>query len=387
MNKKYLLIVLLIFFFESFGQTVSKVRKVVSVMPQQTFYLNGGGRAIFGGKSRTYFQITLPKNTVSWYYTFTTKEGTKSTALNLVPQLARYFDPSGLTSLSLSAILSPTGSSSCDIYLMDRKNADAFLEKVDNWGGSFSYTISGSRQNFKNGTVEINDKVNGICYLGFKNPSGSTGINITFEVAAIVEETITDNTVWSEETKSRFKNDFYSNFKKQNVEDDLAKELSECIILNIISKKNPIEYDAMTSTERQIFLKEAFDLCNRKIDGNDSSEEQKAVNYGNLGWKSFENGEIDRCIDLSKKALTIDQNMGWVKANLGLCYLIKKQESIATDYYIEALSDIKALKLSSQRKQYLQAVIDDIDNAKKIYPDFNGNASIRSLFQDELLRR
>lgn len=134
-------------------------------------------------------------------------------------------------------------------------------------------------------------------------------------------------------------------------------------------------------------MKEAFDLCNRKIDGNDSSEEQKAVNYGNLGWKSFENGEIDRCIDLSKKALTIDQNMGWVKANLGLCYLIKKQESIATDYYIEALSDINALKVSSQRKQYLQAVIDDIDNAKKIYPDFNGNASIRSLFQDELLRR
>jgi len=258
MNKKYLLILLLIFFFESFGQTVSKVRKVVSVMPQQTFYLNGGGRAILGGKSRTYFQITLPKNTVSWYYTFTTKEGTKSTALNLVPQLARYFDPSGLTSLSLSAILSPTGSSSCDIYLMDRKNADAFLEKVDNWGGSFSYTISGSRQNFKNGTVEINDKVNGICYLGFKNPSGSTGINITFEVAAIVEETITDNTVWSEETKSRFKNDFYSNFKKQNVEDDLAKELSECIILNIISKKNPIEYDAMTSTERQIFFERGF---------------------------------------------------------------------------------------------------------------------------------
>lgn len=385
MKKKHLFIILLICSIGTFGQTSTKVRKVVSVMPQQTFYLNGGGRALLGGKSRTYFQIPLPKNTISWYYTFTTKEGTSSSALNLVPQLSKYFDPTGLTSLTLSAILAPTGSSSCDIYLMDRKNADAFLEKVDNWGGSFSYTISGSRQNFKNGTVEINDKVNGVCYLGFKNPSSSTGINITFEVAAIVEETVTDNTVWSEETKSRFKNDFYSNFKKQNVEDDLAKELSECLLLGILSKMNPTQYDVLSSIERQQFLKETFDLCNNKIAGNDSPEKEKATNYGNLGWKSFENGEIDKCIVLSKKALTIEQNIGWIKANLGLCYLIKSQETIATDYYIEALSDIKALKVSSQRKQYLQAVINDIDNANKIYPNFKGSPAIRSLFQDELL--
>jgi hypothetical protein len=104
--------------FTSFCQVISKTRKVVPVMPQQTFYLNGGTRATFGGTSRVYYLIQLPKNTVEWYYTFTTSQGkTENGSLNLLPQLTRLLDPSGLTAIVTSSILSPTGAMVCNILL------------------------------------------------------------------------------------------------------------------------------------------------------------------------------------------------------------------------------------------------------------------------------
>lgn len=175
-----------------YGQSIQKIRKIVQVMPQQTFFLNGGMRATFGGKSRVYYQIDLPKNTVEWYYIFSTsdEQSPNTKSLNLVPQLASLVDPSGGAGIILSAIMCPTGSKSCDIYLMNRDNASAFMNKVDNSGGKFYYSISGSRQNYRNGTIQIRDAIYGTYYLGFKNPSVSTGIAVTFEVAALVEEIV-----------------------------------------------------------------------------------------------------------------------------------------------------------------------------------------------------
>ena len=96
-------------------------------MTEQTAYLNGGVRASLGGKSRIIYQVDLPPNTVEWYYIFTAVESENSSpALDLVPQLTRALDPTGMTGILASSILSPTGSNSCDIYLLDRKNADAF---------------------------------------------------------------------------------------------------------------------------------------------------------------------------------------------------------------------------------------------------------------------
>ncbi len=167
-----------------------KVRKLVQVMTQQNFYLNSGGRALFGGKSRAFYEVTLPPNTVSWYYTFSTYPGqSPAPQIGLLGQASKLFDPTGLTADLVSAILRPTGSHVCDVYLMNAINTTAFINKVDQNGGRFQYFLSGSRENFRDGTVQVNDIVNGTLYLGFRNPSGVEGINIAFEVVAITEET------------------------------------------------------------------------------------------------------------------------------------------------------------------------------------------------------
>lgn len=288
------------------GQTVQKERKVVQVMTPQTFYLNGGTRATFGGKSRTWFNISLPQNTVEWYYSFTTTKGENSKAtIGLLSQLTRLYDPTGMTAIATNAILTPSGAGVCDIYLMDRKNADAFSEKVDNWGGTYYYQVTGSRENFKNGTVQIKDILTGNWCLGFKNPSSTEGISITFEVVAIVEET------------------------------------------KIIEK---------TETET------------------------KAEMFGGLGWKAYEKGEYDKCLELSKKALELNPNLGWVHNNIGLVYLIKGDYISAIDSYSTAIT---LFKKSDNPSHWFNEAIKDLKALIAKHGQLEGANDILEMLQNK----
>ena len=108
------------------------------------------------------------------------------------------------------------------------------------------------------------------------------------------------------------------------------------------------------------------------------------MTFGNLGWKSYENGDLEKAIEYSKKALTFDNSLGFVKANLGLFSLIKGEESSAMDFYVDAITDINKNKLTA--KKYLLAVLDDINQASKKYSNFRGYQAISDLINDELKR-
>lgn len=292
------------------SQEVLKTRKVVQVLTEQSFFLNGGMRASFGGLSRTYFEVKLPSNTVEWYYTITTIEGQppSGATLQLTSQLGKLVDPTGLTSLAISSIMVPTGAFVCDVFLMDHTNATAFINKVDLNGGTFKCYLTCSRQNFRSGAVGISDITKGTWYLGFRNPSTSTGIGIKLEVAAIVE------------------------------------------VIN----------------EEKL------------------AEKEKARNYGNLGWRSYENGDIDKCIEYSKKALQIDSTNGIFKSNLALCYLVKGDDQAATELYMEAVTDLMKMTPRSLGKRYLQATIDDLVNASKKYTTLKEVDNLLSFMKGEL---
>lgn len=291
-----------------FAQTIKKIRKVVPVLTEQTFYLNGGTRAAFGGKSRVWYPVTLPPNTVEWYFSFTSERGKDASAtVNLLSQLTRACDPTGTTALAVQSLASPTGSAACDIYLMDRTNADKFMDKVDNTGGTYSYFINGSRLNFKNGVVQVKDLTTGTYYLGFKNPSGVEGINVTFEVSAIVEETL-----------------------------------------------------VIEQTEN----------------------EKKAEMYAELGWKAYERGEFEKCIEWSKKALKADPKIHWVYNNIALVHLIKGNQDAAIAAYTKA---IRFFKASPNKTQWFEAAILDLTNLIQ-NKNPNGAADMLELLKMEAAR-
>jgi tetratricopeptide (TPR) repeat protein len=187
---------------------------------------------------------------------------------------------------------------------MDRANSDKFMDKVDNWGGSYSYKVNGSRENYKNGTVQIKDILSGNWCLGFKNPSATEGISITFEVVAIIEET------------------------------------------KIIEK---------TETET------------------------KAEMFGGLGWKAYEKGEYDKCIELSKKALELNPNLGWVHNNIGLVLLIKGDYISAIDSYSTAIT---LFKKSDNPSQWFNEAINDLKALIAKHGQLEGANDILEMLQN-----
>lgn len=190
MKKKLVITLFFISMFQfGFGQEFETVRETKKLIDSRDIYLNGGMRAEFGGKSRTSIKVDLPPNTVEWYYSFTTTEGGNGTEnLNLAIQLSRILvDPSGLTSVAISKVKVPKGVAAADIYLLDQRNLNLFLQKVDLNGGTFLQYPEGLVENTKQAIVKVDDIKRGTWYLGLKNPSSINGININIEVVAITE--------------------------------------------------------------------------------------------------------------------------------------------------------------------------------------------------------
>ncbi len=186
----YVFVMLFAFSLCAKAQTQKKILKVVTLVPQRSIYLNGGARSSVGGKSRTSIPVTLPPNTKSWHYSFSTSPGESGTKnLNLAIQLSSLvIDPTGLSKKMLQGVEAPAGSASIDISVLDKDNVRPFEEKVDLKGGTYKLYTDLSVANTRQAVISINTLLEGTYYLGLKNPSALNGVNVFIEVVAITEE-------------------------------------------------------------------------------------------------------------------------------------------------------------------------------------------------------
>jgi hypothetical protein len=320
--KKHLLLLMTVFLCITVnGQTKKVIQKTVQLIEQRNIHLNGGNAAAMspGKKSRIFIQIDLPPNTVEWYYSFSTSNNHSSIDnLNLFLQfggliitsmtpIGNSLTSSGIADEVLSQIKIPYGSHAIDAYLCDRTNIDKFIEKLDNWGGSFKYIIKGSTENTTQGLVRVNNITSGTWYIGLRNPSLTNAVDIIIEAVAIInrEETI-----------------------------------------------QPTE------------------------------EHSKGELYGNMGWKSFERGDYDKCLELSHKAIQLDSTLVWVKFNISLTYLVQ-EKSEYLDNYIDAISSCRK---SENPKKYLQVALKDIYDSRSKLGLIKNSDDIIELINEEFKR-
>ena len=128
MRLKNLILTLL--FAVSIYATTAQTYNSVTLVEKRAYYLNGGTRAAFGGKSRVTFKIDLPKNTKKWYYSFSTTPGEDGTKLlNLGVQVAAALYSGGLAPLAAKSFEVPPGSGSADVIVLPPEYNDAFLKK------------------------------------------------------------------------------------------------------------------------------------------------------------------------------------------------------------------------------------------------------------------
>jgi hypothetical protein len=173
-----------------FNTSVSKkpIYSVSKIVEKQQFYINSGSNATFkGGKSRINIPVTLPDETVEWYYRVSAfrdsaalkgQQGSKNLFSELTSMVV------GVSSSGLGAVgnmlLQPPGANFCDVYLLTPNNAQPFLAKT-----SFTPIPDGTRENIKSGNVRVTCCNRGNYFLGLKNPDSSTGIHVNIEAVAI----------------------------------------------------------------------------------------------------------------------------------------------------------------------------------------------------------
>ncbi len=203
--KLLFFIVIMFFSFSIVGQTKTKRKidttyayqttklKKVEVLETQTvqndkFYLNSKSNAyIKGGKNRVLLPINLPENTVEWYYAFSASRNENEiqntlNTFNLAGELTGFIKEKTSLQQSVSTMNAPPGANICDIYVMNEENALLFKDKED-----FTYSLGGSRENYKSGVVIVKDTVKDEVFLGLNNPDNLYGIHLAIEVIAVVK--------------------------------------------------------------------------------------------------------------------------------------------------------------------------------------------------------
>ncbi|MNU87943.1 hypothetical protein D3C71_777420 [compost metagenome] len=378
MKPLFSLLFVLSFGFKSFGQIYSTNYELKTVIQQRNIYLNGGARASIGGKSRTIIPVKLPEGTKSWYYSFSTSEGVNGTQnLNLLIQLSSMLvDPSSFSRVLLSSIELPKGSSSIDVYTLDQKNADLFVEKVDNNGGSFSYFREGLVTNTRQAVVELSSVRN--CYIGLKNPSTWDGVNVTIEVVALVETQVYKD-IWSTENKHKLYEACLNSFASKGPE---IEQVCDCYRNNILTQYKPSEYYELSIDYRHGVLTNGIKKCSNEdnksisvVEKDKKIKELFELYEGQSITKDYKSQEttLNQLIELGYKEWSIYNSLGFSQLCLGKyeearkslqiglgknpteLYLLGNLASyfLLTDDYSEALKILKEHKkekLSDKRK-------------------------------------
>lgn len=181
-----------------FNTSVSKqkIYRPTSVIEPSSQWINSGSNSLFaGGKSRVVLPVTLPPNTVEWFYRFSASRNKEDienvrSSFQLLGELTKLLLVStgvgvGVTkavSIGVEQLTMPPGANVCDIFLLEYNAIGNFESKNDsNW----EYILQGSRKNLMSGNVKVNCCNEGQYYLGIRNPAAYDGINVSVEVIAI----------------------------------------------------------------------------------------------------------------------------------------------------------------------------------------------------------
>lgn len=320
MNRLYLLIVLLFMKLTVLSQSYSVKLEAQEVVSPRLISLNGELRASAGGKSRTVIPISLPEGTTYWYYSLSTNpagSGTKNLQL-LMQVAAAVADPTKVSNAILSNIEIPSGSHTIDIYLLDQINADAFINKVDDNGGTYYFNREGSVTATKQGVVKVSEVNRKPIYLGIKNPSVLEGVDITIEVVAMVTTKVyRDN--WTPDNIDEIYNNCLSTFITRTSETD---QICNCLKEKISNRYTPYAYNQLSKSSRVQLYNDEIANCVSETGNTDIVEKDRKIKglyellQGQSVTKDYEAQE-----ETLRKIIELGVNSWQIYNSLGFCQL------------------------------------------------------------------
>lgn len=168
------------------------VYEAVSVESPGLHWLNSLSNAyIRGGSDRIVLPVSLPDNTVEWYYTVSASRDRESISQNLrtislVRDVAKAIVSGNVAATALNfsfqLITQPPGSDYCDVYLLQEQGRKLFTEGEE----VFPFLQEGSRENVSSAKVRIKGNGQRQFYLALRNRDTFNGLAVGIEIVALV---------------------------------------------------------------------------------------------------------------------------------------------------------------------------------------------------------
>ena len=387
--KKILFVCLLsAFWMSGFSQSYRTVSKAVSILPEQTFYLNSYTRV--GGKSRNAIKIEIPKDAIQWSYVFTTspveRKGTDN--LNLLSQAAQFVGSKllGASWIGLAAnagyqIIKPSGAGVVDVYVADAKGREQFF--AESWN-MHSYEkpekiYEGTRENAKDGTIISNDVSQRSLYLCFKNPSLAEGTYITVEAIAIIptQEYLDE---WTNESREIFYNECADALRFQP---EAVKSVCDCVQSKLTSRYKPSEFNTFTETQRASQKLSMLEECRTLLQTEELSNKNrlKALEEEIRGLEAI--NDYQKLSARYQELLYLGKEDVSIYYNLSRNLILTKQWDEARTYLTKALGKYPKEPSLWLNLAHLNLLTNHYNEAESIYLKYKGEKVAKKLRWEE----
>lgn len=374
--KNIIVFFLLVNNFLSYGQYYEKVLEPVLVQDSKTFYM--ASRLELGGTDRNSLLINLPKNTVEWYYIFSTysNEANKP-KLNLFNEIKERIKTEAKAKITFAIdifdhVTRPNGANNTDIYLTNQEGYDEFFAKTDlgTWvykkPSDSNYATEGSIESSPSGKLSIKKKYGAPLYLNFKNPSLRGKYFLQIEVVAIIaKEVYIDE--WVTEGKNSVHATVLNSFLFNDHE---VSTVCECVTSKIIGELKPSSFSNLSNDRLNGLLNEKKNICfketnNEELGIKEKKAQQLLANangygiskdynnavkeyeelvllglnspdiYNSLGWNCLLAHEFIKAKEYLSKGLQIDPHDFYLLGNLAHAFLLNNEYENAENLYLK----------------------------------------------------
>lgn len=347
---------------------------VVTISPAQSFYLDSRIMSNLNGRSRLVLPVNLPEGTVRWYYSFAATESKNESLewVGLAGQLTKLIDKTGIASEVINRLVKPTGTSACDIFMLDTEGGAFFEQKDDK---NLKYDKDFSRQNMTGGTVEVWPK-NYRPAIGLSNPSLKTGIVVKIEITAVVAKSLKNAPLvflkqnsWSKIQKGNLwtQMEYYFDGKKSNA----TEAVILCALDSLTQTYSFDEFAALTEKEKNYKIMPLIQDCFAKSGNQNLGMEMGEVALLKKQRDTLEqSGQFAELLIVSRKIVDLGYPSVYNRLKLARGYLLNGQYNEAFEV-VEPLS--RQLPDDLQVNIYLAHAYlfkNQYEKAEKIYTKF-----------------
>lgn len=270
-------------------------------------YLNDSADASDQTNIRKLIDIKIPENNQYWYFVFSTSPPENNDyPMRVSDKISNSLlqAKKNKTESDLSGVEIPFGTDSVTIYLLNTENAALFAVGNNNFDFIYEGTVKDRRQ----GLIQVQSHNESGLKLGILKTGKHGDCNVDFNFLFVLDSNLSTTT-----TSDPFQNNFFNN----------------------------------------------------NFFNDDFFSKQRAESIGNQGWRAFQQGDYNKCLQLSKEALALDNTLGFVHFNIALVYLIKGQNVKAKKKYQQAIA-INCRDVWTKRT--LDGAVDDLKTYMHLFP-------------------